>query len=143
MACVCVIKTHFNINISIEVNGGWDIAMLGLIHRTVLGKGPPHFSKWFQLQPWERDRSRLDRRHHSRNLESYRHGRYLETYKRSAFGLIDIYNLLPASIVEINTVPEFQKALQNLVKKVSVSRTDWPTLLSPRVPIYCHPLKAI
>ena len=26
-----------------------DIAMPGLIHRTVLGKGPPHFRKCFQL----------------------------------------------------------------------------------------------
>ena len=31
-----------------------DIAMLGVVHRTVLGEGPPHFQKWFFSRGWSR-----------------------------------------------------------------------------------------
>ena len=30
-----------------------DMAMLGLIHRTLLGQGPPQFQQWFQVDTQE------------------------------------------------------------------------------------------
>ena len=77
-----------------------DIAMLGLIHRTVLGKGPPRFKEYFK-----RDRSAKLRRHCNHLLPV---GQRVSAVKRSALGLISVYNLLPADVAEQTTVANFQ-----------------------------------
>ena len=63
--------------------------------------------------------------------------------RRSLLGLLDVYNLLPASVVEqCPSVPLFQKALQELVTECAAAGTDgWQRLLSLRQEIYCHPLR--
>ena len=78
-----------------------DIAMLGLIHRTVLGKGLSHFKSFFKLAE-ETQRGYLTRRvakNHSKQLEDPRKGRFPELLRRSALGLIAAYNLLPTEMV--------------------------------------------
>ena len=121
-----------------------DIAMLGLIHCTVLGKGPSHFKSFFKLAE-ETQRGYLTRRvakNHSKQLEDPRKGRFPELLRRSALGLIAVYNLLPTEVVLESSVKGFQSKLQELVKtRATAGYTDWSETLSPRVPLWKHPLR--
>ena len=107
-----------------------DIAMLGVIHRAVLGRGPAHFRKHFPLA--------------SQTLRKVVEPRTLLRHlivKRSVLGLVAVYNVLPASIVALNSVHEFQRALQHMVtERAKMGRGDWEDTLNPRIPIARHPL---
>ena len=104
--------------------------MLGVIHRAVLGKGPVHFQKHFPIA-CKRSRKIVDPR------SSLKH----PIIKRSVFGLIAVYNMLPASCVALNSVKEFQRALQHLVtERAKIGRGDWKDTLNPRIPLARHPL---
>ena len=92
-----------------------DIAMLGLIHRTVLGRGPVHFQRFFCEVGCPNRRSGRFKRH-TRQLREYRTGQYLDCVARSALGLPSVYNLLPAEAVERSNVNDFQRSLQDLAK---------------------------
>jgi len=110
-----------------------DIAMLGLIHRTVLGKGPHHFNDIFPViagsapgRPVVED-ARLTLRH--------------PIVRRSALGLAAIYNLLPLAFVSSKTVPDFQRKLQEFVKaRACAGCADWKETLSPRLSLEGHPV---
>eukprot|EP00930_Biecheleria_cincta_P051009 TRINITY_DN36168_c0_g1_i1.p1 TRINITY_DN36168_c0_g1~~TRINITY_DN36168_c0_g1_i1.p1 ORF type:complete len:194 (-),score=20.76 TRINITY_DN36168_c0_g1_i1:48-602(-) len=100
-----------------------DIAMLGLIHRTVLGKGPQHFPRFFKpvvkstfLRVLRHPESR-----HCSQLHDAIHGAECNALKRSVISLIYPYNLLPARTVALQSVSSFQKALQRAVKAESAS----------------------
>ena len=122
-----------------------DVAMLGLIHRTVLKKGPEQFQQYFALQTQARrpnTRGQARREEHGRQLQDYRTSSHLNVVRRSALGLVAVYNLLPARIVHLATVKDFQVALQDLVKqRAQEGCEDWKHSLSPRIPLYRHPLK--
>ena len=106
-----------------------DMAMLGLIHRTALGKGPPQFQKYFKK--YNNDLTLHDPRVGSRS----------PLIKRSALGLVAVYNLLPHSIRAAKSVPAFQKSLQEIVKKYATSGyPQWSDVLSPRLALTSHPL---
>ena len=121
-----------------------DIAMLGIVHRAVLGKGPEHFRRFFK--PAHRGPltvlTRGAARRHEKQLDDPRKGNFPELLRRSALGLVAVYNLLPAEVVAERTVPDFQKQLQLLLKKRATANCeDWAQTLSPRVPVWRHPLK--
>ena len=78
--------------------------MLGVIHRAVIGKGPAHFRKHFVVAS-KPLRKVIDPR------GSMRH----PLVKRSILGLVAVYNMLPANVVALNDISEFQRALQHLV----------------------------
>ena len=120
-----------------------DMAMLGLIHRTVLGKGPAQFQTFFRLAPpVARRGTRFAHRRHSRQLVDPRGPRFSEQLRRSALGLIAIYNLLPGEIVGAESVSDFQRSLQDMMKAFACSNVEgWPDLFSPRVPLFSHLLK--
>ena len=122
-----------------------DLAMLGVIHRTMLKKGPEHFEEFFVLDDSApRGRTRSGERRHSRHLADLRQANFSEQIRRSALGLIPVYNLLPADIVALPTVAAFQSALQRLLKiAAAAGRPGWQSLFSPRVPTYRHPLRHI
>ena len=104
-----------------------DIAMLGFVHRTVLGNGLPHVAEHFKRQ--------------SESLHDLRKGCKAFSIKRSALGLVAVYNMLPAPVVASNDVSEFQRALQHLVKeRAKAGREDWKDTLNPRIPLSKHPL---
>ena len=65
---------------------------------------------------------------------AFPNSRPAEYIKRSMFGLVAIYNRLPADIVEsASTVPEFQSALQDLLKRAATSNIrNWERTFSPR-----------
>ena len=64
-----------------------DIAMLGLIHRTVLAEGPRQFSDFFRRDP----------DHRSKLVDPCLSSRS-PLIKRSALGLVSIYNMLPQKV---------------------------------------------
>ena len=106
-----------------------DMAMLGLIHRTALGKGPQQFQTFF-------------RKHDSAlTLHDPRAGSRSLLIKRSALGLVAIYNLLPHSFRAARSVPAFQKSLQEMVTKYATSgHPQWSEVFSPRLPLTSPPL---
>ena len=82
-----------------------DIAMPGLIHRTVLGTGPNHFYSWIEvdINP-PRLSQRLNPTQGRRIVERPDLIR-LEIGQWSLFGLIRIYNLLPETISNGDAIP--------------------------------------
>ena len=108
-----------------------DMALLGMVHRAVLGKGPQHFKEFFRLEPVEGQRHRF----HVQDLTRTR------LSKRSALGLIPIYNMLPSWAVETFSVKHFQTNLQELLKcRAQDGCDDWQATYSPRVSLDAHPL---
>ena len=105
-----------------------DIAILGVIHRTVIGKGPKHFKNHFRVGQ--------DRRVHDPRVKD--RGQLIT---RSALGLVAVYNLLPRGITSAENVKDFQTRLQTELKlRAEAGTLDWPKTYSPRVPLKDHPL---
>ena len=124
-----------------------DVAMLGVIHRAVLKEGPAHLQKFFQLREdtlqttyWTRGAGR--RAQHGKQLKNKAYTNCPELRRRSALGLIQVYNLLPAEAVAQSSVKDFQSKLQEELKnRAAAGVEDWPSTYSPRVPWWKHPLK--
>ena len=107
-----------------------DMAMLGLIHRTVLGKGPQQFKEFFKC----------DVRHPAKLIDPRKESKS-PLIKRSALGLVAVYNMLPPKVVALKSVSAFQKELQNIIIAYAVSGyPQWSQVLSPRIPLTTHPL---
>ena len=82
-------------------------------------------------------------RQHSQNLEDMRGSHFLEIARRSALGLVAVYNLLSEELIASSDVQLFQAKLQNLTKRqLHIGNSEWRQLFSPRVPMYCHPLRS-
>ena len=114
-----------------------DIAMLGLIHGTALGKGPPHFKRFFK-----RVSSSKPSRRHRFHLVDPRARSTSPLVKRSVLGLVAVYNLFPDEVVRLNNVVAFQKCLQGLVRERATSGVaNWADTLSPRIALAKHSLK--
>ena len=88
-----------------------DIAMLGVMHRCVLGKGPPHFQDFFKLAPPKASTTRSGARRHGRQLIDIRNKAFIEIERRSILGLILVYNHMPGNVVAANCVSSFQRNL--------------------------------
>ena len=128
-----------------------DIAMLGVIHRAAIGRGPEQLKQFFKADVNAR-REGLGKHglqllplpdHYSDfALPGSMSAQYIQ---HSAHGLIGVYNLLPANIIEVSAcVPSFQKALQDMVKsRANSGCTDWEHTLSPRVAMYKPALKCL
>ena len=123
-----------------------DIAMLGLIHRTVLGQRPEHFKQWFYREDVA-NRTTLRFKRHRLRLHEYVNGQQLAVVKRSALGFDSIYNMLPTEIVEANDVKCFQGLLQDLAKDcASRSHPLWDYIYiyiySTWHKLHSHPIRA-
>lgn len=112
-----------------------DIAMLGLVHRAVLGKGPPQLADLFrrrgtQLRPG--------------SLHDPRHDCKAPVIKRSAYGLAAVYNMLPHPVLAMRTVSSFQRRLQDMVTEhAKIGFPQWSEMLSPRATLASHPLVSL
>ena len=86
-----------------------DLALLGLIHRTVLGLGPVSFQKWFffETKPGHNYGTRLQEAKHDKQLHDYLDGSHSELLRRSAFGLTHAYNSLEQEAVNCTSVSAF------------------------------------
>ena len=123
-----------------------DIALLGLIHRTMLGKGPSQFREFFV-------RSESDGKHRLQLKEYmsghatdfvYPNSQPAQYIQRSALRLTSVYNRLPKDIVErCGTVSSFQTALQDLLKNQAMHIPNWECTFSPRIALQHHPLNDI
>ena len=112
-----------------------DMAMLGVIHRTTLGKGPPHFREWFhqETKPAHGYNTRHQASKHNRQLHDYVDGSHTELLRNSALGLVRVYNRLPQHVVDATTVASFQRLLQkNLTDLAQRQAEGWETHYSPR-----------
>ena len=118
-----------------------DIAILGLIHRTVIGAGPAQFSDFFMVEGHS-PMPRAPRRHY-RHLKDVCKVRSPDYLLHSALGGIRLYNLLPDAIISATTVAIFQRRLQKLVCARAHACEDWRDSLSWRVPLWSHPLRGL
>ena len=82
--------------------------MLGVIHRTIIGKGPAHFKEHFKLTK-------------SGKLQDPREQIGGRLIQRSALGLVAIYNKLPDQCKKAKTVKEFQTALQEMQRVLATA----------------------
>ena len=101
-----------------------DIAMLGLLHRAALKQGPPHLQGMFKRRPG----SFMLEDPHSNS------GRQHSSLRRSAWGLIPVYNRLGSGAQCILQVRDFQYYLQERVKNLVTKHgvVDWQSSYSPR-----------
>ena len=119
-----------------------DIAMLGVIHRAAAKQGPPQLWQFFQRHPHEAGTRARRRIRHNLQVTEHPPGRSLDIMRRSALGMIRVYNLLPQDVVELSAVNKFQTALTNIVRgRVLAGDHRWKVVLSPRHPLFQrHPL---
>ena len=129
-----------------------DMVLLGLINRTVLGRGPRQFSKFFEANFTAR--ANVSSRHRLQLLE-FKNGHWsdfvfpgprpADYIAHSMLGLMSVYNQLPAVIVEsAASVASFQSSLQKLMAaRANAGAYDWADAFSPRVPWYSRPLRRL
>ena len=133
-----------------------DMAMLGVIHRALLGQGPAHFREHICLATDADAALAATLPRHRLQAKSYRKGLAIDFeapscrseppdfFLRSIFGLLDVYNLLPVAVVEQSSdVRSFQARLQAMLCCASSSGfSRWQGLFSPRWDMRHHPLCA-
>ena len=117
---------HFNLA---PLNTRRDVAMLGVIHRTAIDKGPPQLKSFFRPA-----QHRVSSRRHRFYLQGQLEGNNLEIAERSCLGLINIYNALPAHIADDGCcVSVFQSRLQKIVVERAKERVHgWDKSFSCR-----------
>ncbi len=121
-----------------------DIAMMGVIHRAALGKGPVQLKRLFPPACQEGRRSTRAAVRHSREREITIERTQLCGIERSAFGLARVYNMLPQWIVDAEDVSVFQSRLQYVVKgRAAGGCADWADTFSPRLPRESHPARRL
>ena len=112
-----------------------DVAMLGLLHKCVLGLAHPQLCELFQPTATVpcHYRTRAALRTHERQLLDRTQGSHSELLRRSAFGLARVYNRLPGGVVANNTVQGFQHDLTALAKeRCATGAYGWRNYFSPR-----------
>ena len=122
-----------NFNLA-PLNTRRDIAMLGVIHRAALRKGPKHFHEWFVPVPPAPTTlvTRRRTRAHRWQLHDLVDSNHTELLKRSVFGLIRIYNELEENVVNTRSVKDFQHNLQNKLKELAENNTEsWELTYDP------------
>ena len=117
------------------------IAILGLLHKRVLGLAHHSFDDLFPLMA-DTDEGYICPGRHDKQLQCLDSERYRPClYRRSIFGMVHIYNRLPQAIVDCDNVKDFQKALQELVmERAKAGCDDWTKTFSPRENLATHPL---
>ena len=113
-----------------------DMAVLGTIHRALLGVGPDHFRTFFRYVPGSNNTLR---NRHSKQIVSHRCGKFLDLLAHSMLGAADVYNLLPEYMVEAASTTEFQHRLQEMaVAAANEGMHDWKNIYSPRQALHAH-----
>ena len=94
-----------------------DIAMLGVIHKCVLGITHKSLCDLFPLAPTgHRFPTSFASTLHNKQLLDRCDGSQTEVLQRSIFGLVRVYNLLPQVIIDLSCVKSFQGALTEMVR---------------------------
>ena len=111
-----------------------NIAVLGLLHKRVLGKCHPSYE---HLLPWYSDRLSNDPRpRHNKKL----YGHWVEVsahqalWNRSIFAMTDVYNNLPQHVVDATNVKSFQSYLTQVARtRCQQGDVVWASTFSRRV----------
>ena len=121
-----------NFNLA-PLNARRHIGMLGCLHRSQLGKLPNCLSTFFP-------RARSTMYHYSRGCNPP-HDVKIECrvspfscimLRRSVFGLVPVYNKLPAKTVAATFISTFQRLLQTMMKSsASNDAPQWQVMYSP------------
>ena len=122
-----------------------DIAILGIIHRSIIGQGPPMFAHFFRLSLFLASSRpfRFSAPAHNRQLRDSCNVSSPDYVLRSPLGGVRLYNILPQAIVHQTSVHDFQQCLQAfLCSRIRAGDAQWRTLLSWRQPFAFHPLLA-
>ena len=118
-----------------------DMALLTVIHRAALRGGLRCLRNIFRA-----DTSacplRAPRRH-ARHLQDPCAIDAPDYALRSALGAVRLYNLLPDSIVQKESVRTFQAQLQALLICQARTHDDWMHLFSWRQPLYAHTMRGL
>ena len=107
--------------------------MLGLIHRTVLGKGPPQFKDFFfgETRPHFPRSLRSEALRHNRQLQDPIGADASNALGRSVLGMIYTYNVLPQGVVDCASVSGFQRSLQKGLAQACEQNLDaWDAYLA-------------
>ena len=104
-----------------------DIGMLGLIHKRVLGQAHPAYEELLPLAPLSRYQGAYLPRY-ARQLDNgwERCELRLQLFNRTLFGMVEVYNRLPARLVYTEDVASFQSELTAFVRhRCSQETPDW------------------
>ena len=111
-----------------------NIAVLGLLHKRVLGKCHPSFA---ELLPWWSDRfSEARGIGHTKQL--YGHWgditNHRALYDRSIFAMVDVYNNLPQHAVDAPSVSYFQSYVNHIARtRCETGDPSWASSFCRRV----------
>ena len=111
-----------------------NIGMLGHLHKRVLGKAHPVFSK---LLPFHFDCfGELRRGEHNKQL----YNNFLKVqfqhalFNRSIFGMAHIYNRLPQHLMDCASVSSFQRGLTSMVRDACrIHASEWQSMFACRL----------
>ena len=117
-----------------------DLSMLGALHKCAWGTAHKDMLKLFPLHkyPMHPDGPFWKSNVHDRQLHDFCNWKSVRPWqlwmKRSAYGLVGVYNDLPQSVVNMEKVSLFQKTLQNTAKELCRNDfPDWEFVFSPKV----------
>ncbi len=110
-----------------------DIAMLGLVHRASHGRAPRPLVDLLSagprhVRPADTSVTRGILRRHDRQMpECVSRGGHTETLRRSCFGLITVWNLLPTEVANAKLTKTCQKLLQKCLvqRALRAPDSDW------------------
>jgi hypothetical protein len=112
-----------------------DIGMLGLLFKCIRKEAHPELCSLFALSPSmpSLHNTRLAAAKHDVQVVDEASDASLNAFRRSIFGLVKVWNLLPFEIVHSPSVSCFQKALTALAKRLCVQdNAHWAIRFSPR-----------
>jgi hypothetical protein len=112
-----------------------DIAMLGLVYKCVNRIAHPDLCSLFTraVASQQVRNTRTEAARHDLQLASEASTARLNIFRRSLFGLVEVWNLLPSDIVHAQSVSQFQSALTLFAKRLcKLNVVFWQVRFSPR-----------
>ena len=110
--------------------------MLGFLQRATLGFVSPLVCALFPpaSQPATPARTRLQWSRHPRQLLERCDGQHCDFMRNSVFGLVNVYNRLPAAVVATESIKLFQRSLTDIARAACrEQKLSWHAIFPPRV----------
>ena len=109
--------------------------MLGLIFRTVIGRGPSQFQNFFEVVTAPNGcNTRSGSRRHKLHLQPF--DMRLDCARHSALGLIEAFNMRPPDVISSCTISNFQSRLQAMARHAALTgMPNWDRLFVVRAGI--------
>ena len=109
---------------------------MAVIHRAALGRGPMQLRRFFQRA----ERQPRQRHCHSLTVCDPVAVAAPDYLRRSALGLVRIYNMLPERVVDTCVVKDFQSRLQRILRdRMQAGCEDWAATFCPMRPRVRNP----